>query len=71
MFSNMRMVSKETIDGKVVLTTETKGLFRKKIRKFEVQREYPKGYFSWLELPNRILVSDILAFQLDAWHKSS
>ena len=65
----MKMISKEVIDGKTVLTTETKGFFRKKIQQFEAQREYPKGYWDWLELPNREMINDVLSFQLDAWNK--
>ena len=65
----MKMISKEVINGKTVITAEEKKLFRKKIRKFEAQREFPPGYWDWLELPNKILVADSLSFQLNAWNK--
>lgn len=65
----MKMISKETINDKTIITTETNGWFRKKIRKFEAQEESPKGYWKWLELPDHLLVDGVLSFQLDAWNK--
>jgi len=65
----MKMISKEIINNKTVITTESKGFFRKKIRQFEATREYPKGYWNWLELPNRKIIYGILTFQLDAWNR--
>lgn len=65
----MKMISKEVINDKTVITVETRGLLGRKQRSFEAQREIPKGYWDWLELPNRKLVPDGLSFQLDAWNR--
>ena len=65
----MKMISKEVINGKKVITTETKKLFRKKIHKFEAQREYLYGIWDWLELPGRTLVSEYITVQLNTWDK--
>jgi len=65
----MKMVSKEFVASNSVITTEEKGFFRVKVRKFEAQIEYPKGYWDWLELPDYTLVPDVLSFQLNAWNK--
>lgn len=65
----MKMILKEVIDGKTVITTEYKILFWKIQRRFEAQRERPKGYWDWLELPDRRIITDALSFQLDAWNK--
>ena len=65
----MRMTSKEFVASKAVITTEEKVFFRVKVRKFEAQIEFPKGYWKWLELPDYKLVDDVLSFQLDAWNK--
>jgi len=61
----IKFVSKEIIDNKTIITTETKGLFRTKIRKFESQKEWV-----WLELPGYDLVPTMLSFQLDKWSKA-
>jgi len=61
----IKFVSKEIIDNKTIITTETKGLFRTKIRKFESQKEWV-----WLELPGYGLVPTMLSFQLDKWSKA-
>ena len=46
------------------------GFFKKvKTREFEATKEFPKGYWNWLELPNHELVPDTLSFQLSAWCK--
>ena len=66
----MRMIKKEIINGKSVITTEkSKFRFWKKEQKFVAQKEFPKGYWTWLELPNLTLVPDSLSFQLDEWNK--
>ena len=66
----MKMVSKEFVASKAVITTEERGFFfNVKVRKFEAQIEFPKGYWRWLELPDYTLVPDVLSFQLDAWNK--
>lgn len=65
----MRMVKKEVINDKSVITTESKFLWWKNEQKFVAQREFPKGYWTWLELPNLTLVPDSLSFQLDEWNR--
>jgi len=66
------MTKLETVDGKTILTTETKRLLLKpKIRSFVATKEYPKGYWNWLELPDKTLVGDHLIFQLDAWMRDA
>jgi hypothetical protein len=65
----MEMVDKETLDGKTVIVTSTRGLFRREIRRFEEQRKLTPSFSEWLELPNRKLVPDRLSFQLDAWNR--
>lgn len=67
----MRMISKETVEGKIVIRTESKKLIFKKVRSFEAQREFPPGYWDWLELPDRKLVPSHTSFQLDAWNRLS
>ena len=65
----MRMISKVIIGGKSVITTESKFLWWKTQTKFIAQREFPKGYWTWLELPNLTIVPDNLSFQLDKWNR--
>ena len=65
----MKMINKEVINGKTVITVEIKSLFRKKIIKFEAQKQIVSGYWDWLELPNKIIVPDRMSFQLDAWNR--
>lgn len=36
-------------------------------RKFIATKEYPKGYWNWMELPNNERVGDKLSFQLNDW----
>jgi len=63
-------ISKEIKDGKITITTLTKRIFRKpKVRRFVADKEYPTGYWNWVELPHFTLVGDILSFQLDEWTK--
>lgn len=64
----MKMINKEVIGDKTVITTESNYLLFKKIRRFEAQEEFPKGYWKWLELPDHKMVGH-LSFQLDAWNK--
>ncbi len=55
-------------NGHFVMTVEDKFLFLfPRIRKFEAKKEYPEGYWDWLELPNLTIISDNLYFQLNAW----
>lgn len=65
----MRFEHKEEINGKVVITTSKRFLFWHIITQYEAQREFPSGYWDWLQLPNRNLVNDSTSFQLDAWNK--
>ena len=68
----MKLIGKENLDGKPVLVTETKRfLLKPKIRKFVAQSIMVKGFWEWLELPNKNIVGDYLAFQLDAWMRDS
>lgn len=72
------MISKKVVNGKSVITTETsmivKNWWRKNQtittkRSFESQKQYPKGYWTWLELPDKLIVNDALSFQLNAWNQ--
>lgn len=65
----MNFERKELINGRTVITTSYKPFFRKKFKQFEAQREHPKGYWVWLELPEYKLVVDHLSFQLDEWNR--
>ena len=66
----MRLKSKTTDDnGRDILVCEDRVLFWRRERRFVAQSEYPRGYWAWLELPNKRIVPDILSFQLDAWNK--
>jgi hypothetical protein len=64
----MKMIKKEVVDGKDVITTESNYFLFKRIRKFEAQEERPRGYWKWLELPDHKMVGH-LTFQLDSWNK--
>ena len=67
----MKMTKMETMDGKTVITTETPRLLRKPItRRFVAEKKVAGDFFSWLELPDMLLVPDRLSFQLDAWKRS-
>jgi len=55
-------------DGKTVLITETKRFLRKpKVREFCATRRIAGRFWQWLELPDKILVPDLLSFQLNEW----
>lgn len=55
-------------DGKTIITTETSRFLRKpKIRKFVASEKIVGNYYKWLELPDNLLVTDLLSFQLDSW----
>ena len=79
MNDNMRCVGIDNYNGTITLTVEVKTprLFRKpKIEHREflcVTEKFGKYYQrnQWLELPNKILVSASLSFQLDAWKKQA
>ena len=64
----MRLIRTEEQKGKTIFITETKRLFFKpKIRRFLAQSELTSNYWRWLELPDKLIVSDNLSLQLDAW----
>ena len=62
-----RLDGKDIRDGKLVLTVTSKFLWWERVSRYEATEESPKGYWNWLKLPNRTLVSDSVSFQLDAW----
>jgi hypothetical protein len=65
------MTKIETMDGKTVITTETSRLLRKPLtRRFVAEKKVTGDFFSWLELPDMLLVPARLSFQLDAWKRS-
>lgn len=66
----MKFEKKEVIDGKTVITTsKMRFLFWETITKYEAQREKPKGYWDWLQLPGRTQIPMSVSFQLDAWNR--
>ena len=65
----MKFEHKEVIDGKTVVTTSTRFLFWHIITQYEAQERICHGYWTWLKLPNRDIVSDFQSFQLDAWNR--
>ena len=65
----MKFERKDVVNGKTIITTSNRFLFWHIITEYEAQREFPKGYWEWLRLPNRDLVPDIISFQLDAWNR--
>ena len=66
-------VEKVEREGKIiVITTLTDRKFlciklKPLERKFIATKEYSKGYWNWMELPNNEIVGDSLSFQLNAW----
>ena len=81
----MQVKNIEEIDSKTVITTETvikpekliKRWFRDPIlrkaitqtRQFKAVSCYVADYHTWVELPNNIMVPDLLSFQLDTWKR--
>ena len=63
----MKLISREVIGKEILIVTETKVLFWKKIRKFKSQGKYLPDYWKWVEMPDRLLVGDRISFQLDVW----
>jgi hypothetical protein len=60
--------------GLITVETKTKrsflGIKLKPInRTFVANKEYPKGHWNWVEMPNKTLVNTITSFQLDEWVK--
>jgi len=67
-------ILKENNKGMVTIETETQRSFlgiklKPTKRTFIANKEYPKGYWNWVELPNKTLVGDRLSFQLNEWLK--
>lgn len=55
----------------VITVEETVGFFFKKNirREFVAARQSMPGYWDWSELPDNLIVSDYLSFQLNHWAK--
>lgn len=67
-------ILKENSKSLMTIETETKRSFlgfklNPIKRTFIANKEYAKGYWNWVELPNKIIVDDTLSFQLDRWLK--
>jgi hypothetical protein len=66
----MRVLKKEKCEnGNIILTCEDSiffGLIKKEIQ-FIATEEFPKGYWNWRMLPDRLLICDSISFQLDSW----
>ena len=67
-------ILKENSKGLMTIETLTDrsflGIKLKPIKRtFIANREYPKGYWNWVEMPNKTLVRDSLSFQLSEWLK--
>lgn len=65
-------IKKEHSKGLMTIETKTERCFlgiklKPKIRTFVANKEYPKGYWNWVEMPNKTLVCDRLSFQLNEW----
>lgn len=69
----MKPIRKETLEnGTIVITTEEKFLFGlvKKQTKYSSNRVIVGSFRSWLKEPDKLLVPDIVSFQLDEWCES-
>ena len=67
-------ILKETSKGLMTIDTVTSrsflGIKLKDVKRtFIANKERPKGYWNWVEMPNKTLVNDRLSFQLDEWMK--
>ena len=65
-------ILKENSKGIMTIETETdRSFLRFKLspikRTFIANKEYPKGYWNWVELPNKTMVTDMMSFQLNKW----
>lgn len=63
----MRCVS---VEGKVVTIEKGFWIFKWQ-EKYEASKKIVGDFYSWVRLPNRILVHDRLGFQLDEFYRSS
>lgn len=67
----MRAIKLSKFNGIMTITTEEPHfIFWTKETNYEAAKEYSKGYWQWLEMPNRIIVGDKFSFQLDCWCRS-
>ena len=67
-------IKKENSKNLMIIETETVRSFlgfklKPTIRIFIANREFPREYWNWVEMPNKTLISDRLSFQLDEWLK--
>lgn len=67
-------ILKEPSKGLMTIETEEDRLFlcfklSPIKRTFIANKEYPKGYWNWVEMPNKKIVPDMLSFQLNEWLK--
>jgi len=67
-------IKKENSKNLMTIETETERSFlgfklKSTVRIFIANREFPKGYWNWVEMPNKTLVGDRLSFQLNEWLK--
>ena len=63
-------ILKENSKGLMTIETLTNrsflGIKLKPIKRtFIANKEYPKGYWNWVEMPNKTIVNDRLKLQLD------
>ena len=63
----VRNILKENSKGLMTIETLTDrsflGIKLKPLKRtFIANREYPKGYWNWVEMPNKTLVEDSLSF---------
>ncbi|HSH50855.1 MAG TPA: hypothetical protein VK982_03940 [Bacteroidales bacterium] len=72
----MRVINilKENSKGLITIETLTDrsflGIKLKPVKRtFIANKEYPKGYWNWVEMPNKTIVPDRLSFQLSEWLK--
>lgn len=67
-------ILKENSKGVITIETLTDRIFlgiklKPVKRTFIANKEYPEGYWNWVEMPNKTIVPDRLSFQLDEWLK--
>lgn len=69
----MKLIKKEVIGDKTVLTVEeTNLLFFKKLVQYGTSGTIiPNKYWQWVKLPDMLNVPDRISFQLDTWNRES
>ena len=66
----MKFVSLEYDEkDRAIITVDSSFLFFKKQTKYLAVEKYVTEFYKWVKLPNKILVGDTLAYQLDTWLK--